>query len=305
MKNKKNKLLFASFFIFIIVFSFYFSIVDIAHSVDDIYFTPEIGIPGFYKSFKVDGGLMGTFGNVLYSYLLSLSGIVAVIILILAGFQWVTAGGNQNKIGQAKERIKNAITGLILLACSHLILYTVNPELVRIKVLDVDPLSGENIESIKPVNNGLDPTYYNERYAADPHHESEGQQPPIAVLTCLENNPDKTCIPWEQYNNNSEEWDCEIGKCDNDTDMCCGKRSPCSSRFNCSIRANCGEIAFGYCDGGGSKICCKKQKSGLNIKCSHNINCQSNCCCDNKGFLVSKTCRTANYCNKNENGCVN
>ncbi|MDD4290380.1 MAG: pilin [Patescibacteria group bacterium] len=104
-------------------------------------FTPEVGIPGFTKPQPVNGGLMGTFGNKLYSYLLGLSGIVAVIILILAGFQWVTAGGNQNKIGQAKERIRNVIIGLILLACSHLILYTVNPELVKIKVLEVNDLT--------------------------------------------------------------------------------------------------------------------------------------------------------------------
>ncbi|HNV96895.1 MAG TPA: pilin [bacterium] len=146
MKNKKNILLFISFSIFIILISFYFSIVNIVRA-EDIKFTPEVGIPTFKGEQTADGGLIGRFAKELYSYLMGLSGIVAVIILILAGFQWVTAGGNQNKIGEAKERIKNVITGLVLLGSSYLIMYTINPELVKIKVLEIHTLTPVDVNS--------------------------------------------------------------------------------------------------------------------------------------------------------------
>ncbi|MDD4290378.1 MAG: pilin [Patescibacteria group bacterium] len=106
-------------------------------------FTPEVGIPGFLGKKEVGGFLLGDFLVALYKYLIGLSGIVVVIILILGAFEWVSAGGNQNKIGQAKERIKNAFIGMILLSCSYLILYTINPELINIKPID--------IKNIKPV----------------------------------------------------------------------------------------------------------------------------------------------------------
>jgi len=64
----------------------------------------------------------------------------------LAGFQWVMAGGNQNKIGEAKQRIINAITGLVLLSCSYLILYTINPKLVEIKTIEVNTINPEKVD---------------------------------------------------------------------------------------------------------------------------------------------------------------
>ena len=127
-------------------------------------FTSEVGIPTFKGEQTVDGGLLGKFAKVFYSYLLGLSGIVCVIILILAGFQWVTAGGNQNKIGEAKERIKNVITGLVLLASSYLIMYTINPELVKIKVLEIEYIDGITTQEGDAPDFGSD---YNESVVAN------------------------------------------------------------------------------------------------------------------------------------------
>lgn len=114
----------------------------------ELTFTAEVGIPGF-KTAPVNGALLKTFLVKLYSYLLYLSGVFAVIILILAGFQWVMAGGNQNKIGEAKQRIINALTGLVLLASSYLILYTINPELIDIKDLKIEPIRPEQVAEAK------------------------------------------------------------------------------------------------------------------------------------------------------------
>ncbi len=116
-----------------------------------ISFTPEVGIPGFKNKLEVNGFLLGSFLIALFNYLIYLSGIFAVMIFIIAGFQWVLAGGNESKISEAKDRIKNAIIGIVLCSSSILILQTINPDLMNIKPLNVetiDPIQLINMEEI-------------------------------------------------------------------------------------------------------------------------------------------------------------
>jgi len=42
-------------------------------------------------------------------------GIVAVIIIILGGFKWMTAGGNEDKVAEARKLIFAGIIGLIII----------------------------------------------------------------------------------------------------------------------------------------------------------------------------------------------
>ncbi len=123
-------------------------------------FTPEIGIPGFKDKVIVDNSLLKKFLVALYNYLLYLSGIFAVMIFIIAGFQWVLAGGNESKIGEAKDRMKNAIIGLVLISSSYLILSIINKDLINIKDLDVPPvdpvaISSQYLESQCMIDGGL------------------------------------------------------------------------------------------------------------------------------------------------------
>ncbi len=41
-------------------------------------------------------------------------GLVAVIMILLGGFQWMTAGGNEEKVASAKKIISAAVIGLII-----------------------------------------------------------------------------------------------------------------------------------------------------------------------------------------------
>lgn len=46
-------------------------------------------------------------------------GIVAVVIVIYAGFLWATAGGNDDKIADAKRMIGQAVMGIIILMIAY------------------------------------------------------------------------------------------------------------------------------------------------------------------------------------------
>jgi len=47
--------------------------------------------------------------------LLTLLGIVAVVIVLLGGFKWMTAGGNEDKVGEAKKILGAGIIGLVII----------------------------------------------------------------------------------------------------------------------------------------------------------------------------------------------
>jgi len=42
-------------------------------------------------------------------------GIIAVVIIILGGFKWMTAGGNEDKTAEAKKLITAGIIGLVII----------------------------------------------------------------------------------------------------------------------------------------------------------------------------------------------
>jgi uncharacterized membrane protein (UPF0182 family) len=46
---------------------------------------------------------------------LSLLGIVAVVIILIGGFQWMTAGGNDEKVAGARKLIFSGIIGLAII----------------------------------------------------------------------------------------------------------------------------------------------------------------------------------------------
>lgn len=52
---------------------------------------------------------------------LGLLGIVAVVIVLVGGFEWMTAGGNEEKTGEAKQRILAGVIGLAIILSAYAI----------------------------------------------------------------------------------------------------------------------------------------------------------------------------------------
>jgi hypothetical protein len=48
-------------------------------------------------------------------------GIVAVVVILLGGFMWMTAGGNEEKVGKAKKLIISGIIGLVIVISAYAI----------------------------------------------------------------------------------------------------------------------------------------------------------------------------------------
>jgi len=54
---------------------------------------------------------------------LSLLGVVCIVLLIYAGYLWMTAGGNDEQVDKSKQIIKNCLIGLVIVVCSYAIAY--------------------------------------------------------------------------------------------------------------------------------------------------------------------------------------
>jgi len=65
-----------------------------------------------------------------FAFIVSISSVILIFVLIMAGIDIILAGGNPGKISEAKKRIKNGFIGLTILLFTYLILHTINPGMV-------------------------------------------------------------------------------------------------------------------------------------------------------------------------------
>ncbi len=63
----------------------------------------------------------------LINVLLGLLGLIAVVIVLAGGFKWMTAGGSEDKIGEARKMIFSGVIGLaIILSAWAISLFVIN-----------------------------------------------------------------------------------------------------------------------------------------------------------------------------------
>ena len=69
----------------------------------------------------------------IYKWLVGASVAIVIVMVMIGGLQYVLASGS-GQVQKGKERIKNSIIGMVLLLFSYTILFTVNPNLVKLQV---------------------------------------------------------------------------------------------------------------------------------------------------------------------------
>src|SRR3989338_6315349 len=75
---------------------------------------------------------IGQYVSALYQYSVGIAAILAMVMIMVGGFLWLTSAGSPDRVGKAKEFITSAIMGLALALFSFVILYTINPRLVNL-----------------------------------------------------------------------------------------------------------------------------------------------------------------------------
>lgn len=158
MKKKLPKIaiyIFLTIFLLQIISIVFLLFIPSPTSAADIKFTPQIGIPndpnfGPGKTFNFSKSNstkpIADYIIAIYKYGIGIVGIIATVVMMIGGVIWLTAGGSPEKIKDAQEWIKSALTGLVLALGSYLILATINTDLVNFKIRGIQTVK-ENTQA--------------------------------------------------------------------------------------------------------------------------------------------------------------
>lgn len=92
---------------------------------------------------KIPLGIARQIGN-FYTFALGIGGLIALGVLVFGGILYTTSAGNISRQDDAKQWITGSLIGLMILFGSYFILSTINPELTRLK--DLELIVNEMIE---------------------------------------------------------------------------------------------------------------------------------------------------------------
>lgn len=118
----KNKLKFCiSLAILATVFAFNLSILPTSAAVnlEETLVKTGTGVYGDVES-AAKKNLPESIGAVV-KVLLSVLGVVLVCIIVYAGYLWMTAGGDEKQVDKAKDWIKNAVAGMVIVISAYAI----------------------------------------------------------------------------------------------------------------------------------------------------------------------------------------
>lgn len=144
LKNKKTTTIITFIVLCLIVFAGSFSLT-VASGVTGSWkeesswneYVPMAPLPGTTrgecvtnKKGKVSGCAtdIQTYMPGVFNLAIGIAGVLAVLMIIIGGVQYITTDAIQGK-SEGKERIQNALLGLVLVLVSWILLYTINPKL--------------------------------------------------------------------------------------------------------------------------------------------------------------------------------
>ena len=113
-----------------------------------ILFLSLLAFPAFAMDYPQFGGITLNKDTTAAQYIIyffnlavAIGAFIAVVMVIMAGIEWVTSGGEPSKVTSAKGKIVNTLFGVCVLMGCYFILNTINPELTNI---NIDDLNCEN-----------------------------------------------------------------------------------------------------------------------------------------------------------------
>ena len=77
---------------------------------------------------------LGAYIQAVYTYAIGVAAVLAAVMMMIGGIQWLTAAGDSGRVSSAKGRITNAVIGLLLTIFAWVFLNTINPSLVRLQM---------------------------------------------------------------------------------------------------------------------------------------------------------------------------
>ena len=77
----------------------------------------------------------------IYLFSLGFGALIALFMLVVAGYRYMTAGGNAEQVQAAKDTFETTFKGLIIIFTAFILLYIINPDLVQFTKLKLPPIN--------------------------------------------------------------------------------------------------------------------------------------------------------------------
>jgi len=145
-------------------------------------FTPLTNIPlleSWQPGEEFEGSTKGVF-NQLFSLSIRIGAMLAVFMFIWGGLHFITARDNPTSITKGREKMKNAVFGLLMLLSTFVVLNTINPELLNISFLgegtvrlDATPIKSTEDPIITPDGKVVAHCYIRIYHTRSGHQQSE------------------------------------------------------------------------------------------------------------------------------------
>lgn len=99
---------------------------------------------------KISGSDLPGYISAIYKVALIVVTLSAVLMLSIGGFMYLTSAGNTAAMGTAKGIIYDSLIGLVIALSAWLVLYIINPDLVKITLTPLPPLDNSNPPAAAP-----------------------------------------------------------------------------------------------------------------------------------------------------------
>lgn len=87
---------------------------------------PKVGKYGSFPAGDAASKIFQTYVPILIKLSFTVAGVVFFFMLIFGGFEYITAGGDKEKLGSSTKRIGNALIGMTILLSSYALFRLVN-----------------------------------------------------------------------------------------------------------------------------------------------------------------------------------
>lgn len=130
-------------------------IKEIFYNIAQATYKMNVEIPGLDLGKDKFAPDLATYLQAIFSFLIWGAIILAMLMIIVGGFYYLSSAGTASRASEGKDRVKWAIYGLILALSSYVILNFINPDLVRPKLPGITALDkADKVKIILPPGPG-------------------------------------------------------------------------------------------------------------------------------------------------------
>ncbi len=130
-------------------------VVNFAYAVDNSSYIPLAPLP---RTIDDKGQVnLNTYIPGIFNLAIGIAGVLAVLMIVIGGVEYMTTDAIGGKT-EGKERINNALWGLLLVLVSWILLHTINPRLTifDLNVADQKIVANKDVVDIEYVGTGLE-----------------------------------------------------------------------------------------------------------------------------------------------------